>query len=82
MSAIGFRPYKYQGLLVGFAAFDDHLSLFLMSPKLMRTLAPELAGYEVSGATIRFRAEKPLPAALVKSLVKARIAENEKRLKK
>lgn len=74
--------YRHHGPLVGFAAFEDHLSLFVMSPKLIRALTKELAGYEVNGATVHLRADKPLPAALVKRLVKARIAENDQRLKK
>ena len=39
----------------------------------------ELKGYDTTTSTIRFTPDKPLPAALVKGLVKARIAENEAR---
>ncbi len=46
--------------------------------KLARARDGELKGYDVSGATIHFMPDKPLPAALVTKLVKARIAENEK----
>ena len=61
--------FKYQGPLVGFGAAKNHCSFFTMSssmiPKLARMRAAELKGYEVSGATIHFTPDKPLPAALV-----------------
>ncbi len=72
--------------LVGFGAAKKHCSLFTMSssmiPKLARMRAAELKGYEVSGATIHFTPDKPLPPALVTKLVRERIAENEKRAKR
>ncbi len=71
--------FKYEGkLLVSFAAFEKHCSFFLMSTDVMRTHAADLEGYALGKGSIRFTADKPLPAALVKKLVKARIAENEK----
>jgi uncharacterized protein YdhG (YjbR/CyaY superfamily) len=48
-----------------------------MSPSVKT--ARELQPYEVEHTTIRFSVEKPLPAALVKKIVKSRIAENEAR---
>jgi uncharacterized protein YdhG (YjbR/CyaY superfamily) len=44
----------------------------------MRT-PPSSSHYELSKASIRFPANKPLPSALVTKLVKARVAENEAR---
>lgn len=69
--------YKHHGMLVGFAAFKDHCSFFVKSPKLMNAHKTELARYKTAKGTIHFAPTKPLPAALVKKLVKARIAENE-----
>ena len=63
---------------MGFAAFKDHCSFF-PGAKPVATYKDELKAYKTSKGTIRFPIGKPLPAALVKSLVKARIAENEKR---
>ena len=76
--AISYRipAFKYKGLLVFYAAFADHCSLFPGS-SVMVAFKNELKGYSVSKGTIRFPVDKPLPAALVKKLVKARIAENE-----
>jgi uncharacterized protein YdhG (YjbR/CyaY superfamily) len=73
--------YKHQGMLIGFAAFKDHCSIFPGSA-VMDAHKEELKRYDTSKGTIRFPASKPLPAALVKKLVKARIEENEARAKK
>jgi uncharacterized protein YdhG (YjbR/CyaY superfamily) len=69
--------FKYKGGLVGFAAFSNHRSLFPMSPAVIEAFKDDLKNYPTSKGTIRFPVDKPLPAALVKKLVKARIAENE-----
>jgi uncharacterized protein YdhG (YjbR/CyaY superfamily) len=71
--------YKHHGMLVGFAAFKDHCSFF-PGAKAIATHKDELKAYGTSKGTIRFPVGKLLPAALVKKLVKERIAENEKRL--
>ncbi len=71
--------FKLQGSLVAYAAFAKHCSFFVMSPPLMEKFAKELASYEITKATIHFTPDRPLPAALVKKLVKARIKENEAR---
>ena len=70
--------YKHHGMVVGFAAFKDHCSIFPGSA-VMDAYKEELKRYDTSKGTIRFPANKPLPAALVKKLVKARIKENEAR---
>jgi uncharacterized protein YdhG (YjbR/CyaY superfamily) len=62
--------------LVGFGAATAHCSFFVMSTTdAMRARLAKLTSYEVGGGSIRFPANKPLPAALVTRLVKARIAE-------
>jgi uncharacterized protein YdhG (YjbR/CyaY superfamily) len=74
--------FKYQGrALAGFAAFKNHCSLFPYSTKVMDSLKEELQSFDTSGkgATIRFSVDKPLPAALVRKLVKVRIEEIESR---
>jgi uncharacterized protein YdhG (YjbR/CyaY superfamily) len=64
---------------VSYAAFKGHCSFFPMSPRVIEEHADELKSYDLSKGTIRFPIDKPLPAALVKKLVKARIKENEAR---
>lgn len=71
--------FKYRGMLVGFAAYKDHCSFFTMSPSVMVAFEDDLSPYDTSKGTIRFPVSKPLPVALVRKLVKARIAENEAR---
>lgn len=73
----GMPAFKYKGALVGVAAFANHCSLFPMNAALIIAFQEELKGYETSKGTIRFPVDKPLPAALVKKIVKARVAENE-----
>jgi len=73
--------FKYHGPLVYFAAFKNHCSLFPASKSILKSFKSELEPYVTTGATIHFTAENPLPAALVKIIVKARIKENELRAK-
>ena len=77
----GMPAFKYKGSLVAFAAFSNHCSLFPMNSSLIKTFKKELEGFETAKGTIRFSVDKPLPAALLKKLVKARVAENEQREK-
>jgi len=68
-------------LLVGFGASANHCAFYPMSGLTVAAHKNELKSYETSKGTIRFQANKPLPASLVRKLVKARIAENEVRPK-
>jgi uncharacterized protein YdhG (YjbR/CyaY superfamily) len=77
----GIPTVRYQGALVAYAAFKKHCSLFPMSLAVMRDLAPDLARYDTSKGTIRFPPGKPLPGSLVNKIVKARLAEKERRSK-
>ena len=69
--------YKHHGHLVAFSGSGDYCTFTVMSPALLRKHAADLKDYKLGKASVRFAANKPLPAALVKELVKARVAENE-----
>ena len=70
----GMPGFKHQAVLVWFAAFSDHCSLF-PTPAVIQACKDELKGFTTSKGTIHFPLDKPLPAALVRKLVKARIAQ-------
>jgi len=78
----GMPAFKYKGALVFFAAFADHCSFFPGSLAVMAAFKNELKDYPTSKGTIRFPMDKPLSATLVKKIVKARIAENERKKKR
>lgn len=68
--------FRLDGRIVaGFAATAKGCSYFPFSGSTLRTLAKELAGYDQTKSALHFDPARPLPATLVRKLVKARIAE-------
>ena len=61
-------------VLVWYAAFTNHYSLFPIGAPIVRSLGKAAAGYETSKGTIRFPLDENVPVTLVKKIVKARIA--------
>lgn len=69
--------YKFKGPLVHFAAFKNHCSLITVNKSIVTDFEAELKRFKITGTTIQFTPEKPLPADLVTKIVMARIKENE-----
>lgn len=72
----GIPAFRHNGMLVWYAGFSSHCSLF-PGAGVLRRFKDDLKDYTVSKGTVRFPLDKPLPVALVRKLVKAKIAENE-----
>jgi uncharacterized protein YdhG (YjbR/CyaY superfamily) len=70
--------YKYYGMLVFFAGWKNHISLY-PAPWGAESLKKEMSAYEGSKGTIKFPLDKPMPLTLIKKMVKYRIKENEAR---
>jgi uncharacterized protein YdhG (YjbR/CyaY superfamily) len=71
----GIPTFKYKGRpLIHFGAAKKHCAIYGLVPDAFKD---ELKQYDTSKGTIRFPADKPLPATLVKKLVKTRMAEIE-----
>jgi uncharacterized protein YdhG (YjbR/CyaY superfamily) len=68
--------FKHNRVLVWFAAFSDHCSLF-PTAAVIEKFKNELKGFSTSKGTLHFPINKPLPTALIRKLVKARVALNE-----
>ena len=69
----GMPAFRHKEVLIWFAAFADHCSLF-PTGAMIDKFKDDLVGYTISKGTIQFPLNKPLPASLVKKMVKARVA--------
>ncbi len=73
----GLATFRLNGRpLIAFGATEHHCALYPMSSATVEAHQDELKPYDTSKGTIRFQAANPLPAALVRKLVRARIAES------
>ena len=76
----GIPAFRHKEVLVWFAAFANHCSLF-PTAAVIETFKNDLKGYTLSKGTIQFPTSKPLPATLIKKIIKARVLQikNKKR---
>jgi uncharacterized protein YdhG (YjbR/CyaY superfamily) len=77
----GIPTFKHNGAICAIAAFKDHCSLFPMSYFVIDKFRAQLARFEVSKGTVRFPIDKPLPAPLLKKIVKARLTQMSQKQK-
>jgi uncharacterized protein YdhG (YjbR/CyaY superfamily) len=69
-------------VLVWYAGWKEHFSLYPITPPIVRAMGRDLAGYETSKGTMRFPLDRPVPVTLIRRLVKARGAELKKPARK
>jgi len=72
--------FEWNGMLVWYAAFQKHVGFYPKASAIVAFKA-ELKGYKTSKGAIQFPMGKPIPMALVKRIVRFRLAENEKQKK-
>jgi uncharacterized protein YdhG (YjbR/CyaY superfamily) len=79
----GIPAFRLNGRsLVFFGAWANHCAFYPGRSAMLKKFQNRLRGFQTSKGTLRFSPDKPVPVALVKKLVKARIAENNVRANK
>lgn len=69
--------FKQIYMLVGIGSTKEYCSLYTMSSKLVKQIKDELKGYKISGMTLHFNPEEPLPVDIITRIVLLRLQENE-----
>lgn len=78
MISYGIAGYKYKGMLIYFAGFKDHVSVY-PAPRTVEPFKTELAAYARGKGTVQFPNDKPISLDLVKRMVRYRLKENEEK---
>jgi uncharacterized protein YdhG (YjbR/CyaY superfamily) len=68
--------FKLHGALVGFAAFKNHCSFFIMHGSLLEMFKDELNDFKIAQSTVQFTPDKPIPTPLIEKMVRAKLAYN------
>jgi uncharacterized protein YdhG (YjbR/CyaY superfamily) len=69
--------FKYIYMLVGIGSNKQYCSLYTMSSNLIKQIKSELVGFKISGMTLHFNSDEPLPTGIITRIVLARMQENE-----
>jgi len=69
--------FKQIYMLVGIGTTREYCSLYTMSSKLIKQIKAELKGHKISGMTLHFEPDKPLPVDIITRIVLLRLQENE-----
>lgn len=72
----GIAGYKYHGMLIYFAGFKNHISVY-PAPRSVNAFKKELSAYKGGKGTVQFPLDKPIPFDLVKRIIFFRMKENE-----
>jgi uncharacterized protein YdhG (YjbR/CyaY superfamily) len=75
----GVPAFKLKKPLAGYTARKDFCSYYPMSGRVITALREDLKNYEITSGSIHFSLDKPLPSTLIKKLIRARLAEIEKK---
>jgi uncharacterized protein YdhG (YjbR/CyaY superfamily) len=75
----GMPGFSYKGRLLFYGAFKNHCGFYPGSPPMMKSLADDLKGFKTTRGAVQFPFDMPVPAALVRKIVKLRVKENEAR---
>lgn len=68
--------YRWHGPLVSLGAAAKHCAFYGMSPKVLERFADDLTGFSTSPGTVRFTPDRPIPEAVIRAILAARMAEN------
>ena len=72
----GMPAFRLNGrVIAGFAAFKNHLAYLPHSGSVIKQLGRDLSSYKSTEGSLHFPIDKPLPKALVKKLIAARLSE-------
>ena len=74
----GMPTFSYRRILVTYAAFQKHIGFFVTS-ETRRAFEKQLAGYKTGASSVQFPLDRPLPAALIRRMVRARVSALKKR---